>query len=93
MVELEAPPERRDFEQGQELAGLEAAARQGEQESHGVQHRSLAANPPVGNGQEDVHGSIRGPENRLHIGGIAVDVRRHDDDVAWLQAVEPLEQV
>jgi len=80
------------FQQRQYRRGLESVGGQIEQGKHGGGQRLVDPDLAIGNGPGDGPAIFRRAEHHLHIGGIEVDIRRHDQDIPGFEAGQALEQ-
>ncbi len=85
-IDTEAPGDGRDLQPGQHLRRPQARVRQPEQLGNRAQDRLLRRQTPVGDRPGDALLRRCGTEHRVDVGGIAVDVRSHADDLPGLES-------
>jgi hypothetical protein len=87
LAHAESAAQGRDLQQVEQVAHRQAGLGQGEQGLQGL-HQGVGGPPAlVGEAEGDIAGvlAVHQPEHRLDRGGIGIDVRDHDDDVARRQ--------
>ena len=99
LVETEAPGDGREREPVEHLGGAQPGGRQAQEAMDRREERVPRHQAPVGDRVGDgrrtpglAAGPAPGSEDRLHVGGVGLDVRGHDDHVPGLESGQGLEQ-